>query len=197
MIKNRELPTSWRAYNTYDYVPVDEWSVGDDIELYSVYWDGKPHSPNGFDADWTIYINAKAKPKSDIATAEREVYLVLQVTSCEKDAFRVRFAPSAESIKDYPDKVYGPIVVERLDQIRRYEQTAGYHPLLRWNRDGVSIQLKSIQIQFLRDKNGLLSIQIKRLSDGAVTDISSGPLCHAKPGVGTVANMKRKAEAAT
>ncbi|MFP1861290.1 TIM-barrel domain-containing protein [Lonsdalea quercina] len=197
MMKNRQLPASWRAYNTYDYVPVDDWSVGDDIELYSVYWDGKPHSPNGFDTDWTIYINAKAKPKSDSTTAERDVYLVLQVTSCEKNAFRVRFAPAAASIDDYPDKVYGPIVVERLEQIRRYEQAAGFRPLLRWNRDGVSIQLRSIQIQFLRDKDDLLSIQIKRLSDGAVTDISSGPLCHAKPGVGTVANMKRKAESAT
>lgn len=194
-MNNRKLPNAWRPYNTYDYVPVEEWSVGDDIELYSVYWDGKPHSPGGFDSDWTIYINAKAR--SGATNDERNVCLILQVTSCRKDAFRVRFSPSAASIEDYPDKVYGPVVAERLDRIRRHEQAAGYKPVLRWNRNGVSVQLSAIQIQFVRADDGLLAIRIKRLSDGAITDISSGPLFHAKPGVGTVANMKRRAESAT
>ncbi|MFE8101502.1 glycoside hydrolase family 31 protein [Brenneria goodwinii] len=196
-MNNRELPNEWRAYNTYDYVPVEEWSVGDDIELYSVNWDGKPHSPKGFDTDWTIYINAKAKTKSGAENNERDVCLILQVTSCEKDAFRVRFSPSAASIADYPDKVYGPVVAERLSHIRQHEQAAGYKPILRWNRNGAAIQLRAIQIQFVRAEDDSLAIQVKRLADGAVTDISSGPLFHAKPGVGTVANMKRKAESAT
>ncbi|KAA8996648.1 hypothetical protein FJU30_20800 [Affinibrenneria salicis] len=196
-MSNRELPPEWRAYNTYDYVPVHDWSVGDDIELYSVNWDGTPHSANGFDSDWTLYLNARAKTRSDGADAGRDICLVLQVTSCEKDAFRVRFSPSAAALEDYPDKVYGPVVAERLDQIRRQEQAAGYHPVLRWNRNGASIQLNAIQVLFIRAQDGQLSIQVKRLADGAITDISSGPLLHARPGVGTVANMKRKADSAT
>ncbi|MEC5344041.1 TIM-barrel domain-containing protein [Brenneria populi] len=194
-MNDRKLPNAWRAYNTYDYVPVEEWSVGDDIELFSIHWDGTPHSASGFDTDWTIYINAKARCGG--TNAERDVCLLLQVTSCEKDAFRVRFSPSSAAVTDYPDKVYGPIVADRLSHIRRHEQAAGYRPILRWNRNGVNIQLRAIQIQFVRAEDGLLSIRVKRLSDGAITDISSGPLFHAAPGVGTVANMKRQAESAT
>lgn len=196
-MKNRELPASWRPYNTYDYVPVEDWSVGNDIELYAVYWDGKPHSPNGFNNDWTLYINARAKAKNGAENSGHDVCLVLQVTSCQKDAFRVRFNPGAASFADYPNKVYGPVEVERLTHIRQHEQAAGYQPILRWNRHGASIQLHTIQVQFVRADDGLLSIQVKRLADGAVTDISSGPLCHASPEVGTVVNMKRKAEHAT
>lgn len=197
MMKKRVLPQSWRAYNTYDYVPAEDWSVGDDIDLHSVNWDGKPYSLNGFDNDWTIHIYAKNKMRSDHQDSERKICIVLQVTSCEKDAFRIRFSPYAESINDYPDKVYGPIVKKRLAQIRQIEQEAGFKPILRWNENGSSIQLKSIQIMFVKDKDGFLSIQVKRLKDGAITDISSGALLHAAPGVGTVSNMKRRAEKAT
>lgn len=195
-MSDRKLPASWKPYNTYDYVPAEEWTVGDDINLYSVFWDGAPRSVRGFDRDWTIYITAQARDASQTGEA-RNICLVLQVTSCEKDAFRVRFAPYADTLSAFPDKVYGPVVSSRLEEIRRYETEQGYAPVLSWNANGASIQLRSISIDFVRAKNGLLSIQVRRLSDGGVIDISSGPLVHARKDIGTVANMQRKAKDAT
>jgi alpha-glucosidase (family GH31 glycosyl hydrolase) len=192
----RKLPASWKPYNTYDYVTAEEWTVGDDIELYAVKWSGKPHSAKGFNNDWTLFINAKSRQTHN-NVEEQDICIILQVTSYERNSFRLRFCPSATSVKVFHDKVYGPIEANRLEQIRQYEQAQGMHPELRWNKNGASILLRSISVDFLRTDNDLLSIQIKRFSDGAVTDISSGPLAHAKPGIGTVANTKRNAQNAT
>ncbi|WP_321363769.1 TIM-barrel domain-containing protein [uncultured Celeribacter sp.] len=193
---DRTLPASWKPYNTYDYVPIDEWTVGDDIDLFAVSWDGKPHSPRGFDKDWTVFINARARTGAAHAK-ERDICLVLQVTSCEKNAFRIRFSPAISRFEGFADKVYGPIVKDRLDQIREYEKRHGIRPNLRWNRNGVFVALRSISVEFVRGDDDHLSIQIRRHADGAITDISSGPLLHADPAIGTVANLKRKADGAT
>ncbi|CDZ67984.1 Alpha-glucosidase 2 [Neorhizobium galegae bv. orientalis] len=191
----RKLPTSWKPNNTYDYVPAEEWMVGDDSDLYSVVWEGPPRSSQGFDRDWTLHVTAAAIGHSQAGQAHK-ICLVLQVTSCEKDAFRIRFAPYADAPLAFPDKVYGPVVSSRLDTIRQHEKQRGYAPVLHWGRKGASIQLRSISIDFVAD-NGHLSIKVRRLSDNGVIDISSGPLWHAEKDIGTVANMEREAKEAT
>ncbi|MBY3360140.1 hypothetical protein HFN97_20280 [Rhizobium laguerreae] len=195
-MSDRKLPASWKPYNTYDYVPADEWTVGDDVVLYSVFWDGAPRSTGGFDQDWTIHIDAQAKSDSESEDAHA-ITIVLQVTSCQKNAFRIRFAPYANSLSAFPEKVYGPIVSSRLRQITQHETTLGYSPVLSWKSNGASILLRSVSIEFIRAESGLLSIQLRRLSDGGIIDVSSGPLMHAGKDTGTVANMVRRATEAT
>lgn len=195
-MKERKLPVSWKPYNTYDYVPAEEWTVGDDIELYSVNWNGKPHSVKGFNNDWTLFINATSHNIND-TNNKQEICIILQVTSYEKNSFRLRYSPSVTSVDEFPDKVYGPVEASRLEQIRQFEQDKGLHPSLQWNKNGASIRLRSISVDFIRTEKNQLLIQIKRLSDGAVTDISSGPLAHARPDTGTVTNTKRNAKDAT
>ncbi|MHC2486223.1 TIM-barrel domain-containing protein [Sinorhizobium meliloti] len=195
-MSGRKLPAFWKPYNTYDYVPADEWTAGDDVNLYSVFWDGAPRSIRGFDRDWTVHVTALAKSDAELEDAHA-ISIVLQVTSCQKNAFRVRFAPYANSPSAFKDKVYGPVVSSRLRQIRQHETALGRSPVLSWNSNGASILLCSVSIEFIRAKDGLLSIQLRRLSDGGIIDISSGPLMHAGKDIGTVANMERKAAGAT
>lgn len=185
------MSRTWKPYNTYDYVSIDDWTVGEDIELFAVAWDAAPRSQAGFDRDWTIQLDLQARSRQHPAQTH-PLCLIVQITSVEHNAFRIRFHPGHRQRSQFEDKHYGPIVSERLTAIKDWESQRGLRPHLVWNPHGCRITLNDIALQLTHTPQGQLTIHIERLRDGARTDISSGPLMHAAPDVGTVANMSRQ-----
>lgn len=173
----------WDAPQTYDYVPVDEFTPFDDSDVrnYVRFPGSNPANYSSWDGSTgTLTLQTKSGQLGDNSDSDNPnignpMPIIVQVIDPDNDMYRIRFGAALPDSNNndatyaYNDKIFGPVVADQINWLQNNSQIAVSGC---WNSSTATLTLNNTYLKVITDSDNSFGFQIYRLSSQAETGVS-------------------------